>query len=223
MDNLDILNLYNIDTSEMSGAGGKGNSGRSRSNNTHIKSKLKGKLMQVDSCDKALLGLYFVLLLLVLIMVGNLMNTAEKGNSIITHTRIADKDANIYGGAYTIPKEELPVFHKLYYQHVFVNNRAEYLTEKQMDTECPLLVDFDFRYVYDVVSRQHTKEHIQDMILLYLEEIKQYFIFTENNPFDIFIFEKPNVNQNANFRNLTSKQIVKSLQLTNGTYIVIQG
>jgi peptidoglycan/LPS O-acetylase OafA/YrhL len=82
MDNLDILNLYNIDTSEMSGAGGKGNSGRSRSNNTHIKSKLKGKLMQVDSCDKALLGLYFVLLLLVLIMVGNLMNTAEKGNSI---------------------------------------------------------------------------------------------------------------------------------------------
>ena len=83
MDNTDILNFYNIDTSEMSGSGsGKGKSGRIKKNITQIKDKLKGKLMQVDSCDKALLSLYFVLLLLVLIMVGNLMNTAAKANSI---------------------------------------------------------------------------------------------------------------------------------------------
>ena len=113
----------------------------------------------------------------------------------ITHTRIGDKDLNIFAGAYSIPKEELQLFHSLYYDNVFVKKRKEYLTEKQLENVGPMAVDFDFRYNYDVDSRQHTKEHIQDMILLYLEEIKAYFIFEENVPFDIFIFEKPNVNR----------------------------
>jgi P4 family phage/plasmid primase-like protien len=113
----------------------------------------------------------------------------------ITHTRIGDKDLNIFAGAYSIPKEELQLFHSLYYDNVFVKKRKEYLTEKQLENVGPMAVDFDFRYNYDVDSRQHSKEHIQDMILLYLEEIKAYFIFEENIPFDIFIFEKPNVNR----------------------------
>jgi len=120
---------------------------------------------------------------------------SEKGNSIITHTRIADKEANIYGGAYTIPKEELSTFHKLYYQFVFMNNRTEYLTEKQMETECPLLVDFDFRYNYDVEERQHTTDDIDDMITLYLDELKEFFTFEDTKTFDVFILEKPNVNR----------------------------
>ena len=112
-----------------------------------------------------------------------------------THTRIPDTDLNIYGGAYIIPKEELSVFHSLYYDHIFNKKRKEYLTEKQLETGGPMAVDFDFRYKYDVESRRHTKEHITDMILLYLEEIKGYFLFEENKPFDIFIFEKPKVNR----------------------------
>jgi hypothetical protein len=35
------------------------------------------------------------------------------------------------------------------------------------------------------------------MVLLYLEEIKECFVFEEKKPFDIFIFEKPNVNRLA--------------------------
>jgi P4 family phage/plasmid primase-like protien len=115
----------------------------------------------------------------------------------ITHTRIGDKDLNIFAGSYSIPKEDLKVFHSLYYDNVFVKKRKEYLTEKQLENVGPMAVDFDFRYNYDVDSRQHSKEHIQDMVLLYLEEIKAYFIFEENKPFDIFIFEKPNVNRLA--------------------------
>ena len=113
----------------------------------------------------------------------------------VTHTRIPDKELNIFAGSYSIPKEELQTFHALYYDNVFVKNRKEYLTEKQLENVGPMAVDFDFRYNYDVDSRQHTNEHIQDMILLYLEEIKGYFTFEENTPFDIFIFEKPNVNR----------------------------
>ena len=114
---------------------------------------------------------------------------------VVTHTRIPDKDLNIYGGAYIIPKEELPVFYSLYYDNLFVKKKKEYLTEKQLEQNGPMAVDFDFRYNYDVESRQHTNEHIQDMILLYLEEIKEYFLFEENKPFDIYIFEKQNVNR----------------------------
>ena len=110
--------------------------------------------------------------------------------SPFTHTRIGDKELNIYGGSYVIPKEDLPVFYELYYDHVFIKNNREYLTEKQIENG-PMAVDFDFRYSHDVETRQHSNEHIQDMILLYLEEIKEYFVFEENKPFDIFIFEKP--------------------------------
>ena len=112
-----------------------------------------------------------------------------------THTRIPDKDANIFGASYIIPQESLQEFYKLYYDHIFVKKKKEYLTEKQLEKTNPILVDFDFRYNYDVETRQHTKEHIIDMIVLYLEELKEYFLFEENKPFDIFIFEKPNVNR----------------------------
>jgi P4 family phage/plasmid primase-like protien len=123
--------------------------------------------------------------------------TTEDSNSgtTHTHTRIPDKDLNIYPGSYIIPKESLPEFYALYYDHIFVKKKKEYLTEKQLDKDGPLVVDFDFKYAYDVETRQHTRENILDMILLYLEEFKNYFIFEENKPFDIFIFEKPNVNR----------------------------
>lgn len=120
---------------------------------------------------------------------------SEKGTSNITHTRIADKEANIFGGAYTIPQEELKTFHYLYCQHVFVNKRTEYLTEKQLENNGPILVDFDFRYNYDVDKRQHSSEEIDDMITLYMDELKQFFLFDDTKTFDVFIFEKPDVNR----------------------------
>ena len=120
---------------------------------------------------------------------------SEKGTSNITHTRIGDKEANIFGGAYTIPQEELKTFHYLYCQHVFVNKRTEYLTEKQLEDNGPILVDFDFRYNYDVEKRQHSSEEIDDMITLYMDELKQFFSFEDTKTFDVFIFEKPDVNR----------------------------
>ena len=122
---------------------------------------------------------------------------SAKNNSGVTptHTRIPDKDLNIYGGSYVIPKEELKTFYDLYCDHIFVKKKKEYLTEKQLENGGPMAVDFDFRYNYTIDKRIHTTEHIQDMIVLYLEELKNYFVFKENVPFDIFIFEKPNVNR----------------------------
>jgi P4 family phage/plasmid primase-like protien len=119
-------------------------------------------------------------------------NTNDK---IPTHTRIPSKELNVYGGSYSISQEELPTFFGLYYNYIFVKNKPEYLTEKQLETGGPILVDFDFRYHYDVETKQHTDEHIQDMVVLYLEELKEFFIFEENKPFSVFIMEKPHVNR----------------------------
>ena len=123
--------------------------------------------------------------------------TNNTGTTNITHTRIPDKELNIYAGSYIIPKEELDVFYNLYHNHIFEKKFKEYLTEKQLESGGPLAVDFDFRYHNDVIKRPHTRQHVADIICVYLDELKEYFIFEENKPFSVYIFEKPNVNRLA--------------------------
>jgi P4 family phage/plasmid primase-like protien len=113
----------------------------------------------------------------------------------VTHTRIGNKDLNIYGGKFHIPPSDLPLFFRLYHEDIFIKKKKEYLTEKQQNENGPILIDFDFRYSYDVTQRQHTSEHISDMIQLYLDELKDIFIFKENVAFPIYIMEKPHVNR----------------------------
>ena len=122
-------------------------------------------------------------------------HSAKNEREKSTHTRIPDSTLGIYPGTYSIQKEELDIFYSLYYDHIFVKRKMEYLTERQLEEGGPMAVDFDFRYDHSVDKRQHTKEHILDMVLAYLEELKEYYIFEKNKKFDIFIFEKPNVNR----------------------------
>jgi len=126
-------------------------------------------------------------------------NTSNNSGSVlsISHTRIPDKDLNIYAGSYIIPKEERDIFYNLYYNHIFEKKLKEYLTEKQLESGGPMAVDFDFRYNHNVAERQHTRDHIRDMICVYLDELKEYFIFEESKPFSVYIFEKPHVNRLA--------------------------
>lgn len=124
-------------------------------------------------------------------------NSGIENNSLYTHTRIPDKELNIYPGCYVIPKEELSTFYGLYYEKIFEKKQKEYLTEKQLESGGPIAVDFDFRYNYDVDSRQHTSEHINDMICEYSELLKEFYLITPDVPFHVYIFEKPNVNRLA--------------------------
>ena len=126
---------------------------------------------------------------------------SEKREGIIikpTHTRIPDEDLKVYGAAYIIPREDLPQFYKLYAEHIFEKNRMEYLTERQLETNSPILLDLDFRYNYDVDTRQHTKEEVQNLInSIYLELLKEFFVFTNCRSFPIYVMEKPDVNRLA--------------------------
>lgn len=126
----------------------------------------------------------------------NVSTNNSTGLSIThTHTRMPDKELNIYPGSYIIPKEELDTFYSLYYYHIFERKYKEYLTEKQLENGGPMAVDFDFRYNHSINERQHSRDHVRDIICVYLDELKEYFIFEENKPFSVYIFEKPNVNR----------------------------
>ena len=120
-------------------------------------------------------------------------NKEDENSGEITHTRIGDKK-KIYGGSYSIPKEQLTRFHELYYQEVFEKGTIEYLTEKQNPVEGPILVDFDFRYENTVKKRKHTENHIIDIVDLYLHKMKELLGFNAEKSFPIFVFEKPDVN-----------------------------
>jgi P4 family phage/plasmid primase-like protien len=116
-------------------------------------------------------------------------------DGVSTNTRIGANDPKVYGGNYFIPDMERSEFLKLYYQHVFVNKKLEYLTEKQLLEDGPILVDLDFRYDKTVYTdRQHSRDHIQDLLFLYMDQIAKLVHVQENVDIDVFVMEKTSVN-----------------------------
>mgnify|MGYP000846258098 CR=1 FL=1 len=109
-----------------------------------------------------------------------------------THTRIGDKTKKISGGSYSIINDK--DFLEKYYNHVFINGNKEYLTEKQLIENGPLVIDIDMRYSTDITTRQHTKEHIIDAIDLYAKHISKIFNIEDNFKIEVFVMEKSDVN-----------------------------
>jgi P4 family phage/plasmid primase-like protien len=104
----------------------------------------------------------------------------------------------VFGGSYNIQGEDLDIFYKLYYKHVFINKNSEHITEKQhMQPEgCgPLVIDLDMQYDYTIAERQHTIDHILDFMAVCLNELTECFSFEEGTPIPVYVFEKKNVNR----------------------------
>ena len=121
-----------------------------------------------------------------------------------THTRIGEKELNIHGGSYIISHNEWETFMNLYWNDIVEKNKTEYLTEKQLSTEMsPIAIDLDLHFDYNVNERFYSRDHIDDLVDVYLAELKEMFCFDENTTFPIFIFEKSKVNR------VQEKQITK--------------
>ena len=118
----------------------------------------------------------------------------SKPGEAYTHTRIGDKTLNVHGGVYTIPPPILPVFWRKYYTHVFENGKLEHLTEKQNPEKGVIVVDFDFRYDTSITKRQHSKEHVLDMIQSYIQTLETLVEIPSDAQIPIYIFEKNEVN-----------------------------
>ena len=111
-----------------------------------------------------------------------------------TNTRIGDQDSGIFGGSYHIPDDDYSDFLSLYFQEVFVHKKKEYLTEKQLDKNGPILIDIDLRFELDMQTRCYTSDHIEDLVDQYLEELKNMYQFDDETKFSVFIFEKSSMN-----------------------------
>ena len=72
-------------------------------------------------------------------------------DGVYTHTRIGDRDKNIYGGVYNIVNTD--EFYKKYHDNVFKKGRSEYLTERQLIEDGPVLIDIDFRFNYVIYDQ----------------------------------------------------------------------
>jgi len=120
---------------------------------------------------------------------------ASKPGEAYTHTRIGDKSLNVHGGVYTIPPAILPVFWAKYYTHVFENGKQEFLTEKQNSEKGIIVVDFDFRYDTSITKRQHSKEHVLDMLQSYIQTLETLVNIPADVKIPIYVFEKSDVNQ----------------------------
>lgn len=119
-------------------------------------------------------------------------------NRLNPNTDIPVSNSNIQGGSYSIPDDKYSEFLQLYYNYIIRFNNVEYLTEIQRtDGTEPIVVDFYLRYDLSITERQHTRDHISDLIVLYLEELKHIYEFDEQS-FYIFVMEKPNVNRDTN-------------------------
>ena len=111
-----------------------------------------------------------------------------------THTRIPDKNSHISGGLYNIPANENRGFLEKYYNHVFKAGNMEYLTEKQLANEGPLLVDIDLRYDTSITTRQHTSEHVLDVIVLFADKCAGLLDIPHGAKLEVFAQEKSDVN-----------------------------
>jgi len=116
---------------------------------------------------------------------------SKKGEAF-THTRIGDKDMRIFGGSYYFHNEEDFLFQ--YYNNVFINNKIEYITEKQLTGYAPLLLDIDMRYRPEITTRQHTYEHVVDLMMLISNKILKIYNVENNFEYEVFILEKDDVN-----------------------------
>jgi P4 family phage/plasmid primase-like protien len=129
---------------------------------------------------------------------------------VSTNTRIGDKELQLYGGSYHIPEDEYPLFLNLYYNEVFIKNKKEYFTEKQLEKDGAILIDIDLRFNYELNARVYSDEHIEDLISLYLEKLKNIYEFDDETEFYIYVFEKTNIKRDE------KKNIVKD-----GIHIII--
>lgn len=105
-----------------------------------------------------------------------------------THTRIGDRNSNIFGGSYNI--QDIDKFNKKYYDNVFVKGNIEYLTERQLIEDGPLLIDVDFRFNTNVKERLVTTEHIIDLIMLYMTKISEIYSIPDGTKIDVYVTQK---------------------------------
>lgn len=113
-----------------------------------------------------------------------------EGKGQHTHTRIPDPKMKIMGGTFRVPDAEYETFMNKYYKHVFVDGNPEYLTEKHLVENGPILIDIDERYDNSVFERQHTDDDIITFVQTYMDLLKEMIVIPDKSNVMVFIQER---------------------------------
>jgi len=112
-----------------------------------------------------------------------------------TNTRIRDDKYGVKGGSYSIQEEEYPQFLELYGKDIVMKGESEYLTELQLPSDGPILIDLDLHYPYECETRHYTKDHLDDFVGACLEKVKTMYQFDAETKFRVFLLEKDAINR----------------------------
>lgn len=99
----------------------------------------------------------------------------EKGQPL-THSSMGQGK---YAGSFYIRNSELDMFYDLYEKAIF-EDKPLFLIEKHEEIG-PIVIDFDFRFEYDVMERLFTPEHVERIVELYHNEICDLFHIDKND------------------------------------------
>lgn len=114
--------------------------------------------------------------------------------SLVNYTKIGNPTLGIFGGKYFIPDDTTKAFYEQYKKHVFQEKKDAYFTEKQLE-KGKILIDLDFRYDKSVKTKQHSQEHIEDLIEMILNGFSEMFQDIQEQNIVFYIFEKESVNE----------------------------
>nr|QOI90416.1 hypothetical protein HWQ62_00280 [Pyramimonas orientalis virus] len=87
--------------------------------------------------------------------------------STFTHTSITEP-----AGSFYLKYDDMLTFNDLY-KEAMKNDCDLYLTEKHRDIS-PVLIDLDLRFEKNVTERQYSLQMIEEIVKMYIEEIKRY-------------------------------------------------
>ena len=112
-----------------------------------------------------------------------------------THTRIGSKELKLPGGSYAIQLDDQRDLLDRYYDHVWTRGNQEYLTERQLVENGPVLVDIDLRYMPEIDKRQHSDEHLLDAVVLYADKFLELYEVPDQQELEVYVLQKKNVNR----------------------------
>ena len=93
-------------------------------------------------------------------------------------------------GAYNIPNKENEIFFDKYKNALFKGTNL-HIIEKHAEIG-PVIVDFDFKFEFDIMKRLYNYSHVEKIVELYISEIVRCFkIEKDDKRLLAFVFEKP--------------------------------
>lgn len=138
--------------------------------------------------------------------INRFRRTEKDSKESVTNYRIKDDENQIPGGVFCVPELDYKGLLTKYGRDILDNGYTELLTEAQLPNNGPILVDFDFRFSYETVTRQYTEEHVVLLVESYIDEIAKTFDFDEGSSYKIYVLEKENINRVAD-KNVTKDGI----------------